>query len=347
MPLLSLAVACASAFPAPAQTMPNDDRPRGTIVVTNMTDNTATVLDASSGRTLATIATGEGPHEVAISRDGRWAVVSNYGVRGKPGNTLTVIDLRTRTVTRTVDLAEHQRPHGSAFLPGDTLLAVTSEVSKAILFVDPRAGHVASTQPSQGRATHMLALSAKGDRMVTANIADGTITVLSPLTSQPGTLIHVAAQPEGITITPDGNMAWVGSDKDSVVTIVDLRAGHVVDTLRGFGLPYRLAISPDGRLAAITDPVKAEVRIFDAATHKQRFAVAIPRDSIVGAAEVPGSPSPEGIAISSNSRWAFVTLQGRNRLATIDLARGVIVGLAPIGNWSDGVGYSPLVPQHP
>jgi DNA-binding beta-propeller fold protein YncE len=58
---------------------------------------------------------------------------------------------------------------------------------------------------------------------------------------------------------------------------------------------------------------------------------------------VPGSPSPEGVAISRDSRWAFVTLQGRNRVITIDLQRGTIVGWAPTGTWSDGVGYSPVV----
>ncbi|HYV96031.1 MAG TPA: hypothetical protein VE967_01100, partial [Gemmatimonadaceae bacterium] len=57
-------------------------RPTGTLVASNMNDNTATLIDAASGRVLATLPTGEGPHEVAISHDGRWAVVSNYGVRG-------------------------------------------------------------------------------------------------------------------------------------------------------------------------------------------------------------------------------------------------------------------------
>src|SRR4029077_10045878 len=68
-------------------------RPSGTIITSNMNDNTATVIDASTGRVVATCPPGEGPHEVAISRDGRWAAVSNYGVRGKPGSTITVIDV--------------------------------------------------------------------------------------------------------------------------------------------------------------------------------------------------------------------------------------------------------------
>ena len=51
----------------------------GTLVASNMNDNSATIIDAASGRVRATVPTGEGPHEVAISNDGRWAMVSNYG----------------------------------------------------------------------------------------------------------------------------------------------------------------------------------------------------------------------------------------------------------------------------
>jgi DNA-binding beta-propeller fold protein YncE len=96
------------------------ERPKGTIVVSNMNDNTAMLVDAESGRTLATLPTGEGPHEVAVSRDGRRAVVSNYGVRGKPGHTLTLIDVEKLDTVRTIDLRDYQRPHGMAFLPPAT-----------------------------------------------------------------------------------------------------------------------------------------------------------------------------------------------------------------------------------
>ena len=319
------------------------ERPRGTIVVSNMNDNTAMHLDAESGRTLATLPTGEGPHEVAVSRDGRRAVVSNYGVRGKPGHSLTLIDVEKLDTVRTIDLRDYQRPHGMVFLPGDTLLAVTSEVSRAVLLVDVRSGTVVATRPSSGRGTHMLGLTARGDRLVMGNIGDGTITVLDPFATDSGRVIRVAAQPEGVAISPDGLFAWAGSNRDSVVLVVDLRASAVVDTLRGFGLPYRMAISPDGRTGVVTDPVKARIRVLDAATRRLRFDIAVSADSLVSTAEVAGSPSPEGVAISRDSRWAFVTLQGRNRVATIDLSRGAIIALAPTGNWSDGVAFSPLV----
>ena len=119
-------------------------------------------------------------------------------------------------------------------------------------------------------------------------------------------------------------------------------AGRAVDTLRGFGMPYRLAVSPDGHSVIVTDPVRGEVRVYDSVARRQRLLIAIPRDSIVATAEVPGSPSPEGVTTSPDSRWAFITLQGRNLVAMIDLRKGSIAGYAPTGSWSDGIAYSAL-----
>lgn len=336
---------------APAQMLHAQDaasQPTGTLVASNMNDHTATVLDAATGTVLATLPTGRGPHEVAISHDGRWATVSNYGPRGEPGNSITVIDVVAHRVARTIALPGYERPHGMVFLPGDSLLAVTAQSSEAVLLVAFQSGAIVRVLPTHGRLTHMVALSADGRTMITSNVAAGTISVIDPSGTDSTVTIPVTAAPEGIAITPDGRTAWVGSDRDSVVVVVDLRSRQPVDTLRGFGLPYRLAITPDGRLAVVTDPVKARVRIFDVATRHERASLDIAADSVVSTAEVPGSPSPEGVTISRDGRWAFVTLQGRNRVITIDLDAARIVHWAPIGTWSDGVGFSPLTAaSHP
>ena len=317
-------------------------RPSGTVVVSNMSDGTATVIDAATGAVRATLTTGAGPHEVATSHDGRWAVVTNYGVRGAPGNSITVIDVAAASVVRTLLLGEYQRPHGVAFLPGDTLLVVTSEARQVVLTVDVRDARVVMTQRTRGRGSHMLAIDAAARRLVTSNVIDGTVSRLAPAAADTADVFPVAGAVEGIAITPDGRRVWVGSNRDSLVVVLDYATGTPVDTLRGFGMPYRLAVTPDGQTVVVSDPVRGEVRAFDAVSRKARWTIVVPRDSLVATAEVPESPSPEGIALSHDSRWAFVTLQGRNRLATIDVARGVIVGSAPTGVWSDGVAYSPV-----
>lgn len=340
--LIAAAAGCARTTAVGSPAPGGEGRPTGTIIASNMNDHTASLIDATDGRTIATLPTGKGPHEVAVSHDGRWAVVSNYGVGREAGSTITVIDVASATVARTIDLGTYRRPHGIAFLPGDTTLLVTSEAARAVLVVGFSTGTVHRTIPSYGRGSHMLGLSAKGDRIVVANIGDGTITLGSTSGASDSTTIRVARQPEAIAISPSGSEAWSGSNRDSLVTVVDLATRRVTDTIRGFGLAYRIAIAPDERRVVITDPAKGVVRVIDRKTRGTLATIAFKTDSILPAAEFPGSPSPEGVAISPDSRWAFVTLQGRNQVVTIDLGRSVVVGYAPTGNWSDGVGYSPV-----
>ena len=55
----------------------------GRLVVLNKDEATLVTVDAASGKVLGRVATGEGPHEVAVSEDGRTAFVAKQklGVR--------------------------------------------------------------------------------------------------------------------------------------------------------------------------------------------------------------------------------------------------------------------------
>ena len=316
--------------------------PTGTVIVANMGDHTATLIDVATKRVVATLPTGQGAHEVAVSRDGRWAVVSNYGVRGAPGNSLTVIDVGRAAVARTIELGEFRRPHGSAFLPGDSLFAVTSEVSRAVVLVDFKQGTVVGSIPTNHPASHMLALTADARRGFTTNIADGTVSELDIPGRKFVREITAAPAVEGIAVTPGGEQVWVGSNQQKTVLVLDARTGATVATLSGFGLPYRLAVAPDGKTVVITDPPNGVVRIVDAATRRDRATVKVDTAGVGAGAEFPGSPSPEGVVLSRDGRMAFVTLQGSARLAMIDIASATVVGYVPTGPGADGIGYSPF-----
>ena len=101
----------------------------------------ASLIDLAKGSAVATLPTGQAPHEVDVSPDGKLALVANYGTREAPGSTLTVIDVAGARVARTIDLAPHRRPHGVKWIDGRRA-AVTSEESKALLIVDVDAGKV-------------------------------------------------------------------------------------------------------------------------------------------------------------------------------------------------------------
>ena len=344
LPLLVLVTtACSHGLQSTAEAIASaGTSPSGTVIVANMGDNTATLLDVATKRVVATLPTGNGAHEVAVSHDGRWAVVSNYGVRGAPGNTLTVIDVAAAVVARTIDLGEFRRPHGSAFLPGDSLFVVTSEVSKAVVLVDFKQGTVVGSIPTNHPASHMLAMTADANRIYTSNVADGTVSELDVPGRKFIREFTVAPAVEGIAVAPGGEQVWVGSNQAKTVTVLEPRAGAPAGTLVGFGMPYRLAVTPDGRTVVISDPPNAVVRIVDRATRQDRATVKIPAEGVQAAAEFPGSPSPEGIILSRDGRTAFVALQGSSRVAIVDVASGSLSGYMPTGAGPDGIAYSPF-----
>jgi len=85
-PALFLAVSSAQ----PAQTA------QKALLVLNKSDSTLAIIDPSTLRVVGRVPTGEAPHEVIASADGRFAFVSNYGTGPTPGNTLSVIDIAAR-----------------------------------------------------------------------------------------------------------------------------------------------------------------------------------------------------------------------------------------------------------
>src|SRR5688500_15126329 len=79
----------------------------GTLLVLNKSDDTVSFIDLASSEVKVTLPTGDGPHEVAVSDDGKTAVVANYGDSAKPGNSLSVIDVPGKKVLRTIDLGTY------------------------------------------------------------------------------------------------------------------------------------------------------------------------------------------------------------------------------------------------
>src|SRR5687768_3456595 len=102
-----------------------------TLIVANKAEATVSLIDLASGKVAATLPVGTGPHEVAVSPDGRLALIANYGTGGQPGSSLTLIDIPGAKVVKTIDLGEYRRPHGMGFIGNDRAL-VTSEASKEI-----------------------------------------------------------------------------------------------------------------------------------------------------------------------------------------------------------------------
>jgi DNA-binding beta-propeller fold protein YncE len=315
--------ALAVAAPAAAQSRPL----RGTLVVTNKAAATASLIDLATGRVVAELPTGDGPHEVVTSRDGRVAVVTDYGAQ-VGGSSLTIIDVPGKRVARTVDLGSYTRPHGIAFMPGDSVVAVTSEATQNVVFVRVTDGRVLRAIATGQNGSHMLAITASGDRIFTGNIGSGSVSELNVAGGTTTRSMPVPAQPEPLTVTPSGDEVWVGSNSRGLVSVLKTADGTVETAASGFGWAYRILITPDMRHVLIPDLRGESLRVLDYRTRAERARLAFP------------GGGPQGIALSGDGGTAFLSMSTQDRVAIIDLASMTVTGYVPAGSRPDGVAWS-------
>jgi DNA-binding beta-propeller fold protein YncE len=372
---LVLAAACGSSNPAP-DTEPTpqrgtrgaaidtsrrnrvieNDRPdpgarAGMLVVANQQGGSATVVNASNLQTIATLPVGNGPHEVAVSPNGRWAVVTIYGDGSAPGNSLAVIDLAAPTpvVSRTIDLGQYTRPHGAAFVLGGNKLAVTSEATQRLVIVDFASGRIDTALATNARGSHMVAVRRDGRRAWTANIQDGNVTEFDLDLRRTGRSHPAAPMNEGIAATPAGTQVWVGSNTQRTVTVLDATSGAAIDTLEGFGFPYRIGISRTGRVAVVNDPVSNRIWVYEVSSRKRLAELDLSKVEGIRA-PAGGQPGqqgagPEGVTFDPISDFAYVTLHGTNQVVAVDLRELKVTGFGPVGAGPDGIAFSPLAPR--
>jgi DNA-binding beta-propeller fold protein YncE len=301
----------------------------GRILVANQQAASATIVDLATNA-ITHIQVGNGPHEAAISPDGKWGFVSVYGVGGPQGagNQIAVIDMNERKVVRMIDLGTYTRPHGVVPVAGSPLkLIITSETTQNIVTVDAEKGAVIGAVSTAAQGSHMVAVAADGKHAYTANVGAGTMTALDLVTGKVTGSLAIAPRSEGIAVTPDGNEVWVGSNDSRTVTVVNANTMKIDTVLTGFGVPYRMAISPDNRLAIIVEAEGNRISVIDRSTR-----------AILGPVDVGGSP--RGVAISPDSRTAFVTLGPQNAVVVVDLASRTVVARHLVQTAPDGVAYS-------
>jgi YVTN family beta-propeller protein len=315
----------------------------GRLLVVNKGEATLSVVDPVAGTELARIATGVGPHEVAVSPDGRTAVVTNYGPRAN-GSTLTVVDLDRLEAVATIDLGEQRGPHGIAWFPDGRRVAVTTEGTGTLSIVDVAARRLEAAIPTGARVSHEVALSADGARAFVANIGSGSVTVIDVAARQVLRSVATGAGAEGVAVRPDGREAWVSNRAANTVTVLDAASLEVLAELPSADFPIRVAFTPDGRRALVTNARSAELRVFDVPGRRAVATVPIRAPVVEAGQQVlafEGSALPIGVLADPDNRHVYVAAASADVVAVVDLERGAVVRLIAVGREPDGLAWAP------
>lgn len=315
----------------------------GTLVVANKAEATVSFVDLESGRVVATLPTGEGPHEVTASPDGRTVVVTNYGSRDAPGSTLTVLDVPGARVLRTIDVGVERRPHGVVYVDGRRAL-VTAEGARALLVVDVERGAVEAEIATGQEISHMVAATPDGRRAFVANIGSGTVTAIDVAARRILAQIRTGEGAEGIAVTPDGKEVWVTNRAADTVSVLDAASLAVAGAVPCGSFPIRIAFAPDGRRALVTNARSGDVAVIDVAARRVtgRMSSALEGGAAEGKLLVFAGSTPIGIVVSPDGARAFVAHARADAVAEFDLATGEVARTLRAGREPDGMALSPL-----
>ena len=123
-------------------------------------------------------------------------------------------------------------------------------------------------------------------------------------------------------------VAYVSSEKDNALTIVDLKTLAVTGTLATCKRPRHLQRSADGQqmLVACTDSNQAD--LIDLATRKS-----------VG--KLPLGAEPEAFDLSPDGKTIYVSNEDEGALSVIDVASGKLIRSVEVGKEPEGVKVSP------
>jgi YVTN family beta-propeller protein len=323
------------------------------LLILSKRGHTLAIVDPSNLKVLAKMPVGDDPHEVIASTDGRTAYVSNYG--GGSLHTLAVLDLVAQKAMPAIDLEPLRGPHGLTFVGGKTWFTV--EGSKAIGRFDPATQKVDWVLGTGQDRTHMIWVSEDEKKIVTANVASGTMTLMELMARQrgpggpppggprpagapsgppsgprgpdwEGTVVKVGNGPEGFDVLGDGTTVWVANAQDGTVSVIDFVSRKVIDTLavnaRGAN---RLKFTPDGRTALISSLGGSDLVFVDVASRKvvKRLKIG------TGAA---------GIVMQPDGARAFVACSPDDYVAVIDLKAMDVVGKIDAGGEPDGMAWT-------
>jgi YVTN family beta-propeller protein len=286
---------------------------------------------------------------VAVSADGRTAVVADYGAE-EPGRTLTVLDLVEHSTVKTIDLGAHRRPHGILFLGARPWVLVTTEDSGSLLIVDIERGEILDVMETGGRLGHMVAVTPDFARAYVPNMYSDDVAVFDLQGRERIARIEVGSQPEGIDVSPDGAEVWVTNRAGDTISVLDAHSLEVLDTVPCSGFPIRLKFTPDGARVLVSNAESGDVAVLSTQSRQEVARIPMTAEAVAAKDErlfgdrFEDSPVPVGILVHPDGKRAWVANTNADVISVLDLTAWTLVDRLAAGEEPDGLGFSRLTP---
>ena len=186
-----------------------------------------------------------------------------------------------------------------------------------------------------------LALSLTGNAhaayVIVLNSADDTLSLIDPATGTETKRVPIGRGPHHMMPMPDDSALLIGLTTVNQLLVVNRKTGDITRRIPAMD-PYQLGFSPDGKYFVTTALRQDFVDIYPGTL----------TDDMKPIARVKSGSMPSHLIFSPDSRYVYVTEQGSNTVAKIELTSGkvvnrVSVGVAPAGIWLTPDGSKLLV----
>lgn len=312
-------------------------KPSGIAVIVNQQSDTASIVDLATYKAVH-IPVGQGPHESAVSPNGKRAVVTNYFKQGVgPGSSLSVLDLENKKELKKIALDKEAMPHGVQWVD-DTTVVCTDERNQRLLLVNVDSGKVEREYATGQAGSHMLSLNLGVNRLVSSNMGGGGVTIFDFKSGERLETISTGKECEGVGISLDGKTIWAGNRAEDTISVIDLASRKVIKKIESKGFPYRVKFTPNGKWALIPHAMSGELVVCDVEKMEVVRRIKLGADGV----KLPiTNPSPAGVWPYADSNFALVTVRNDNSVVIVDLHHGETLGRIEVQSSPDGVSMRP------
>lgn len=158
---------------------------------------------------------------------------------------------------------------------------------------------------------------------VVLNSDDNSLSVIDSDTYKEVSRTHIGRGPHHLIETPDGRTLVIAMSGSNELVLIDRATGVEKQRVTASD-PYQIGFSPDAKWFVAASIRLDRIDIYDAGTYQLVH-------------RLPAATMPSHIAFSHDSKTVFVTLQGTDRLISIDLDSGKVNWTVPVGPTPAGI----------
>ena len=238
------------------------------------------------------------------------------------------------STVRVIDLGA--APHGVAVSPDGSLIYVTDFTAQSLSIIDAATSTVLERVPV-GRGAVNVIVTADGSRAFVSNELDDTLSVIDTSSRTVVKTLPLLDRPHGMALgaDPESGVAerWLyvanlGSDQ---LSIIDTNTLAVHTHVAVGNTPDSPVVSPDGREIWVTNYGEGEASTLSL----------IDGLALTTVYTLPVGIYPHGIKLAPMGDLLYVTLQGEDKVLTVETATRQILDTTAIGNGPHGLGLSP------